>query len=770
MWNRFCAVTSYCDPSSTVTWFANSVGGVALGSGTSFNTPSISSTTTYYASATNGFTSASFGLTDRVGSTTNSGYSDIGLMFDAAAPFTLNSVAVYPVATTPSGNATTTIALKDAAGTILQSATVSLPTSTNPGIKTVVPLNFTIPATGSNYRLVFTSASGGGLTGFIREASTGYTYPYTYPGVASITSAYTSGASSIYYYYFYDWQISVGCESPRQPVVATVNSSPSISATISNATICQGITTNLNVTSANDPNYTYTWQPGNLSGPAQTVSPLSNTVYTVTAVDNTSGAYAGCADVATLSVVVNPAPALAASASVNSFPCGGGSSTLTAVSEVNYQSGTGTTLVSGNALTPYSHFYEGQRTQYLILASELIAAGVGAGPMNSLTFNVVAKNSTSNAYNTAGDFKNYTIKMAHSSSTNLSSADATLVGSYTTVWGPTNYITTAGNNTHSFSTPFVWDGVNNLVISVCFENDPTGGGIAYTTNDHVNGTTTPATMVRGYYQDNSNTCGNTAGTVATSLVRPNMTILTNAGTSFVWQPGGLTGSPVNVTPTTTTAYTVTATGMNGCTSTSVLNISVAPCTATVTTNFMIQGYYDVNTSAMQPVLLNSNGVGSSLEADNVTVELHDATPPYALAHTFSGVLGINGQIVCTFPAAAVGNSYYIVLKGRNSIETWSAAPVLMATSTSYDFTTAATQAYSSNQIDVSGSGLYAIYNGDVNQDGVIDGLDFNDWETDNNNFAAGYITSDFNGDGIVDGLDFLIWEPNNNNFVGMITP
>ncbi|MBK8683818.1 MAG: hypothetical protein IPN26_01910 [Bacteroidetes bacterium] len=60
--------------------------------------------------------------------------------------------------------------------------------------------------------------------------------------------------------------------------------------------------------------------------------------------------------------------------------------------------------------------------------------------------------------------------------------------------------------------------------------------------------------------------------------------------------------------------------------------------------------------------------------------------------------------------------------------------------------------------------------GDINQDGVVDGLDYNDWETDNNSFAGGYYSSDLNGDGIVDGLDFLIWEDNNNNFVGIQTP
>lgn len=201
------------------------------------------------------------------------------------------------------------------------------------------------------------------------------------------------------------------------------------------------------------------------------------------------------------------------------------------------------------------------------------------------------------------------------------------------------------------------------------------------------------------------------------------------------------------------------------------NITIdPPANSNLNTTFIIQGYFDVNTNTMQPVLLNSNGVGSLLEADNVTVELHDATSPYALAQTFTGVQSTNGQIVCTYPSSVIGTSYYVVLKGRNAIETWSANPVLMDCNTLYNFTSAAAQAYNGNQFDVSGTGVFAIYNGDVNQDGVVDGLDFNDWETDNNAFASGYFTTDFSGDGIVDGLDFLIWEPNNNAFVGKITP
>ena len=199
-------------------------------------------------------------------------------------------------------------------------------------------------------------------------------------------------------------------------------------------------------------------------------------------------------------------------------------------------------------------------------------------------------------------------------------------------------------------------------------------------------------------------------------------------------------------------------------------VNIVPNNASLLATFIIQGYYDVNTGNMQPVYLNSSlGVNPS-EADLVTVSLHDASAPYAQVHTFSGVQNINGQITCTFPGSAVGNSYYIVLTNRNSVETWSANPVLISSSTSYNFTSSAAQAYGANQIDVSGTGLFAIYNGDVNQDDVVDGLDFNDWETDNNNFAGGYITTDFNGDGVVDGLDFLIWEPNNNNFIGTVMP
>lgn len=80
-----------------------------------------------------------------------------------------------------------------------------------------------------------------------------------------------------------------------------------------------------------------------------------------------------------------------------------------------------------------------------------------------------------------------------------------------------------------------------------------------------------------------------------------------------------------------------------------------------------------------------------------------------------------------------------------------------------------TKAYGDNQKEVA-PGVFALYVGDVNQDGLVDGSDMSDTETDNNNFITGYIVTDINGDGLVDGSDMSLVEAANNNFEGVITP
>ena len=61
--------------------------------------------------------------------------------------------------------------------------------------------------------------------------------------------------------------------------------------------------------------------------------------------------------------------------------------------------------------------------------------------------------------------------------------------------------------------------------------------------------------------------------------------------------------------------------------------------------------------------------------------------------------------------------------------------------------------------------IFAIYSGDINQDGNIDLSDFPLWDVDNSSFNFGYLATDLNGDGNVDLSDYPFWDANNTNFV-----
>jgi hypothetical protein len=78
-------------------------------------------------------------------------------------------------------------------------------------------------------------------------------------------------------------------------------------------------------------------------------------------------------------------------------------------------------------------------------------------------------------------------------------------------------------------------------------------------------------------------------------------------------------------------------------------------------------------------------------------------------------------------------------------------------------------AYGDNQKEVE-PGVFAIYSGDVNQDGVIDVLDQGMLDNDMFNFAFGYVVTDLNGDAVVDLLDQGFLDNNMFNFVGVISP
>ena len=206
---------------------------------------------------------------------------------------------------------------------------------------------------------------------------------------------------------------------------------------------------------------------------------------------------------------------------------------------------------------------------------------------------------------------------------------------------------------------------------------------------------------------------------------------------------------------------------------SLVNATPVIVPMTISVKMFIEGYYYGN--HLMTETLNNQGVqsGPCLEVDSVLVELRDTMSPYTVAYSYKGVLRTDGILPCKFPTAANGNSYYIVLNHRNALQTWSAHPVLLTIGlsgfTNYDFTTAANQAFGSNQIEVD-SNTYALYSGDLNQDENIDLLDLGGVENDINEFQFGYFATDINGDGNVDLLDLAPVEANISNFIFSIHP
>ncbi|MBK8601105.1 MAG: hypothetical protein IPN80_11665 [Flavobacterium sp.] len=181
----------------------------------------------------------------------------------------------------------------------------------------------------------------------------------------------------------------------------------------------------------------------------------------------------------------------------------------------------------------------------------------------------------------------------------------------------------------------------------------------------------------------------------------------------------------------------------------------------VNLTMFVQGYY-LGGSTMNSVKLNQwdglNAMPSATDVEDMTVELHDALD-YSLVDTAVGTLQTDGTLSVTFNTAAAG-SYYVAVKGSNIVQTWSATPqTLGAVALSYDFSSAASQAYGDNMTEIE-PGVFAMYQGELVIDDLVDTQDYSVWEVSYLNGDFGVQPSDLNGDGLVDTQDYAIWEVN----------
>ncbi|RYZ24001.1 MAG: hypothetical protein EOO16_02730 [Chitinophagaceae bacterium] len=178
----------------------------------------------------------------------------------------------------------------------------------------------------------------------------------------------------------------------------------------------------------------------------------------------------------------------------------------------------------GGYVQPFRGSYGKAKSQYIYLASELRAAGLGAGNINGIAFNVTAINSLS-------AYQGFTVSMKHTALPFFAGATFE-TGAVPCFSG--NYTPVAGSSPVTFTNPFSWDGVSNVLVEICYDNATAPGG-----DDQVSTTATTALM--GVWNRATTGTGCTLagqfGSANGSNVRPVLTF-----------KGQLTGNPVETAP------------------------------------------------------------------------------------------------------------------------------------------------------------------------------------------------------------------------------
>ncbi|HNM34768.1 MAG TPA: hypothetical protein PKJ70_01065, partial [Chitinophagaceae bacterium] len=606
-----------------VRWYADSVGGAPLYTGNAFTTPIINATDTFYAAAINNPTPVPPVVVGAGGTTSSSYESPYYYLYGnklsqylfraselTALGMTAGSITsvAFDVVSAASSYSNFSISFKSTNATDMSLTLES-------GLTTVYTSAMETPTAGVNtysfsstpfawdgasniiMQICWGNSTSGGTSATVKMDATSFAANayYRVDGAMPVTFCNTTAANGTtnsrpQTTFGFD----ASCVGSRVPVIATINTPPAIVASVINDSICSGQSTTISVSSSNS-GYTYTWDPGSLIGASHSVAPLTKTKYIVNANDASGGMYNGCTNKDSVEIVVKPVPTAVTPSSTPGTICTSNGEIAKLVAnggniggEFTFGTAAAQNISSGYP-APYTAYYGGQRMQMLITAAELTGQGVQAGLLNSISFPVVSLGANwGGSITSCIDFQ---MSVGATSLTTLTAFQSGL----TQVVAPGNYTPTVGNNNvHTFTTPFMWDGVSNLIIETTFSNNFLGG----TSDAVIQYNTTTSYKSTIVYRADSKTPAAIASGTTVSLsfnARPDFILNSSLPTTFVWSP--LTGlftdaaatipytgtslDTVYAKPASTTTYAVSSTTAENCSVNGTVNVTV-DCSVPVT--------------------------------------------------------------------------------------------------------------------------------------------------------------------------------------------
>jgi hypothetical protein len=258
---------------------------------------------------------------------------------------------------------------------------------------------------------------------------------------------------------------------------------------------------------------TWTWSPGAVTTQTDIVTPATTTIYTV------SGSYSNCVKTATVQVTVNLTPTLTANSTTI---CSGGQATLIASGAPNYSWSTTQTTSVINVSPVSTTVYTVQGINGPCISSKQVTVTLGA----ALGIVPIA---TSTMFCSGN------------------SATITASGASTYTWLPGNMsgpsVTVTPNTTTTYTisgTAATCTGQANIMITV------------NTTPTITPSTASPTVCVPG----------------------PGTNLSATGASTYTWNPGNLSGSPVSINPAVTTVYTCVGSSTAGCTDTKTVQVTV----------------------------------------------------------------------------------------------------------------------------------------------------------------------------------------------------
>lgn len=575
---------------SIIEWYSDAAGTTLVGTGTSFTTPTLFSTTTYYARS-----KASGGLVNvgpfspiseggSLGVQTNPSY----LSFTVHSNTTFQSLDIYPMVSGQSG----TLTIRNAANSTL--ALYNYVTSVAGGsTPQTIPLAFNM--TPGNYYVYFDVMPAAGLVVNIDSA--------TYPYVSSIADLTGNDYDNSFYLYAYNWKFSNICRSLLTPVTANITAAPPISFSSASTTLCAGETSPLVTVSGYGAYNNFSWNTtAGLSGSLAagfTFTPATTTTYSLTA-SQTSGGM--CAQLISYTVNVNAEPPAISVVPATATICQGVIQPLTA------------SLAAAAPVVIFSENFNGATNNWTTINNSIGGLSSEAAwtlrtspysPPGVVWPGAISSNDSSQFYFTdsyaqGGPTSNQTVTYLVSPSINLAGyTSATL-----TFWQYLRYI--GGNRARVQSS--IDNGSTWVTQLTQISSQGAPGTFAQATVNLSSLLGNPNVLLRFYYDatydygwavDNVKITGTLALEVSWSPATE-LYFDASAATPYI---AGTPTATVYAKPSATRTYTGTALGSNGCSTsnTSVLTVSpnVTPgtlsssqsiCSSFAPTSLVLTGY------------------------------------------------------------------------------------------------------------------------------------------------------------------------------------